>query len=124
MTLRNLFFFYSIKLGGRWRVKVRTSDMPSAECRAQVFLTLLGTKDMSKPTPLGSGTLNSAMFDQGKETEFDLTVGKIGELTKIRLELDSKFNNPSWHVDWVGSFYIVGSLYSFIDLHVPYTVIL
>ncbi|XP_059163011.1 lipoxygenase homology domain-containing protein 1-like [Physella acuta] len=87
--------------GGRWRVKVRTSDMPGAECKSQVYLTLLGTKDMSKPTPLGTGTLNSAMFDQGKETEFDFTVGKIGELTKIRLELDSKYNNPSWHVDWV-----------------------
>ncbi|CAL1540914.1 unnamed protein product [Lymnaea stagnalis] len=87
--------------GGRWKVKVRTSDIQGADSRAQIYMTVQGTKENSKPIPFKGTSSFTELFRQGKETEFDVTVGKIGEITKIRLEPDSKSPNPSWHVDWV-----------------------
>ncbi|KAH9523747.1 hypothetical protein Btru_040820 [Bulinus truncatus] len=86
-----------LECGGKWRVKVRTSDFHGADCKSPVTLTVYGTKDNSRPIHLPGINLLS----QGKETEFDVTLDKIGEITKIRLEPENKKTDPSWHLDWV-----------------------
>ncbi|XP_012939779.1 lipoxygenase homology domain-containing protein 1 isoform X2 [Aplysia californica] len=87
--------------GGQWKITVRTSDFPGSDTRAQVYLTVHGTQDISHPIPLGDGSASSSQFAQGRESEFDANIGDIGEITKIRLEHDGRNNDPSWHVDWV-----------------------
>ncbi|KAI8774235.1 lipoxygenasey domain-containing protein 1 [Biomphalaria glabrata] len=87
-----------LECGGKWRIKIRTSDFHGADCNALVILKVYGTKDNSEPLPLHGG-LN--LFSQGKESEFDVTLGKIGEITKIRLQPENDKSDPSWHVDWI-----------------------
>lgn len=82
-------------------MKVKTTDFPGADTQAQVYITIHGTKDYSQPVPLGDGSSTKNTFSAGKESVFDVTVGEIGELAKIRLEHDSQNKEPAWHVDWV-----------------------
>ncbi|GFN93248.1 lipoxygenase-like protein domain-containing protein 1, partial [Plakobranchus ocellatus] len=88
--------------GGPWKVRVRTSDLPNAGTHAQVYLTIQGSKDISHPIPLGEGLPSMDHFLPGKEAEFDVTLDdSLGEITKIRVEHDSRNDNPAWHLDWV-----------------------
>ncbi|CAG5116254.1 unnamed protein product, partial [Candidula unifasciata] len=90
-----------VECGGQWKVKVKTSDMPDAGTQGRVYITIHGTKDYSQPVPLGDGFSSKECFVPGKESTFDVTVGEIGELAKIRLEHDTDNKDSAWHVDWV-----------------------
>lgn len=97
---------------------MKTSDMPDAGTQAQVYITIHGTKDYSSPVPLGDGSSSKQWFMPGKESTFDVTVGEIGELAKIRLELDSKNEDSAWHVDWVCCLLLVNTVNKAQEYHI------
>ena len=80
-----------------------TSDLPGADTRAQVYLTVVGSADCSEPIPLGDGSADSELFLRGKQSTFDVTLNKIGQIVKLRLEHDGSNSDPAWHVDWVSN---------------------
>ncbi|ESO92330.1 hypothetical protein LOTGIDRAFT_162634 [Lottia gigantea] len=89
------------KSKGKWKVKVKTSEEEGSGTHATVYLTIFGDKGHSETIPLNTGGTKSHDFIMGKETDFQITVGNIGEVSKIRLEHNNENKDPSWHLDWV-----------------------
>ncbi|CAH1776005.1 unnamed protein product [Owenia fusiformis] len=87
------------KTQGAWKVVVHTSDLHNAGTLAKVHLTVFGDKGVSGPTQLTTG--NEEDFSQGASTSFNINLGDIGDLFKIRLEHDNSNAFPAWHVDKV-----------------------
>ncbi|XP_078590357.1 lipoxygenase homology domain-containing protein 1-like isoform X3 [Branchiostoma floridae x Branchiostoma japonicum] len=82
-----------------WTVRVTTSEDVNAGTDAQVTLTVYGDKGSSGPLQLGVG--QSGFFERGKIDEFDVKVGDVGKIYKIRLEQDNSGTDPGWKVDKV-----------------------
>ncbi|XP_035657481.1 lipoxygenase homology domain-containing protein 1-like [Branchiostoma floridae] len=82
-----------------WTVRVTTSEDVNAGTDAQVTLTVYGDKGNSGPLQLGVG--QSGFFERGKIDEFDVKVGDVGKIYKIRLEQDNSGTDPGWKVNKV-----------------------
>ncbi|KAM5314979.1 oxygen-regulated protein 1 isoform 2-T2 [Glossophaga mutica] len=80
---------------GNWKVSVITSDLPDAGTSSQVYVILCGQHRSSAPIYL-YGT-DGAQFQNGHEDVFNITVGDIGTLFKIRIGHTNSGISPSWH---------------------------
>ncbi|XP_021373395.1 lipoxygenase homology domain-containing protein 1-like isoform X2 [Mizuhopecten yessoensis] len=87
------------KTQGRWKVLVQTNKHPSTGTPAQVTLTVYGHKGNSGPIALGNG--DGTQFKSGNLDTFDVSVGSIGEIYKIRIGHDNSGDNPGWLCDEV-----------------------
>ncbi|XP_038056107.1 uncharacterized protein LOC119728107 [Patiria miniata] len=81
---------------GHWQVKVQTSDKPDAGTTAKACLVVYGDKGQCSTHQLERET-----FQPGTEEEFEISVGDIGPVSKIRLEHDNSGDSPAWHVNSV-----------------------
>ncbi|XP_077990949.1 uncharacterized protein LOC144445282 [Glandiceps talaboti] len=79
---------------GKWKVSVKTSDKENAGTTSKVVITVYGDYGQTQPLPLETDEFKAA-----DEQQFDIDVGEIGEISKIRLEHDNSGENPGWHVD-------------------------
>ncbi|XP_078677295.1 uncharacterized protein LOC144913960 isoform X2 [Branchiostoma floridae x Branchiostoma belcheri] len=89
------------KSNGNFTVYLRTSDSVGAGTKAKVWLTVYGETGNSGPINLGTDQDNGKYSEPGKEAVFDIKAGEIGELTKIRLELEPESKPTTWHIDSV-----------------------
>ncbi|XP_060083246.1 lipoxygenase homology domain-containing protein 1-like [Ylistrum balloti] len=87
------------KTQGKWKVLVQTNKHPSTGTPAQVTLTVYGHKGNSGPIALGNG--DGTQFKSGNMDTFDVSVGSIGEIYKIRIGHDNSGDNPGWLCDEV-----------------------
>ncbi|XP_071154983.1 lipoxygenase homology domain-containing protein 1-like isoform X1 [Mytilus edulis] len=87
---------------GRWRVNVITNKNRHAGTQAQVTLTVYGHKGNSGPISLGTG--DGENFQSGTVDEFDVNVGNVGEVYKIRIGHDDSGDSPGWLCDEVKMF--------------------
>ncbi|XP_069127319.1 uncharacterized protein [Argopecten irradians] len=87
------------KTQGKWKVLVQTNEHPSTGTPAQVTLTVYGHKGNSGPIALGNG--DGTQFKSGHLDTFDVSVGSIGEIYKIRIGHDNSGDNPGWLCDEV-----------------------
>ncbi|XP_046584646.1 LOW QUALITY PROTEIN: lipoxygenase homology domain-containing protein 1-like [Haliotis rubra] len=88
-----------IRTKGRWKVWLMTNELGSAGTDAQVTLTVYGKKANSGPIPLGYA--DDQHFQSGQIDEFDISVGSIGEIYKIRIAHDNTGSHPGWFCDEV-----------------------
>ena len=65
-------FIFNINAGGTWKVKVKTSDIHNASSKAQVYITVYGSKGVSDVLPLGEAGGDD--FAQGKEADFTVSI--------------------------------------------------
>ncbi|XP_071496852.1 oxygen-regulated protein 1-like [Diadema antillarum] len=87
------------KSRGKWRSWVVTDDNPAAGTDATVSITVYGDKGKSEDIVLGSG---DGRFEAGNEDEFNLQVGNIGEIYKIRIGHDNQTDFAGWLCDeWI-----------------------
>nr|XP_015208918.1 PREDICTED: oxygen-regulated protein 1 [Lepisosteus oculatus] len=84
---------------GKWRVSVVTSSLPSAGTSSQVYIILYGLQGNSGPLFLLGR--EGDLFQSGHEDIFDINVGNIGELFKIRIGHNSSGQSPGWHCEEV-----------------------
>ncbi|KAK3579121.1 hypothetical protein CHS0354_022141 [Potamilus streckersoni] len=89
------------KSQGHWTVQVKTSDLKDAGTTAQVYLTIYGTNGHSNRLQLGKEGNPIDLFSASKESTFQMDVGDIGKVTKLRLEHSNSGQKPDWHVDYV-----------------------
>ncbi|XP_061166198.1 lipoxygenase homology domain-containing protein 1-like [Saccostrea echinata] len=82
---------------GEWKVTVKTNGHPSASTQAQVTITVYGHKGNSGPISLGSG--DGSNFKSGSTDDFDISVGNVGEIYKIRIAHDNSGDSPGWLCD-------------------------
>jgi len=80
-------------------VIIKTSEGEHTATTAKVTLTVYGTNGHTAPLPLVSPT--PPAFTSGQEAQFDIVVGSIGQISKIRLEHDNSGSRPDWRVDYV-----------------------
>nr|XP_014342376.1 PREDICTED: oxygen-regulated protein 1 [Latimeria chalumnae] len=86
------------RTGGKWKVCVLTSDIPSAATSAEIYLALYGDHGSSGSIFLcGNGDL----FQPGHEDIFTVNAGNIGELCKIRIGHNNSGEHPKWHCEEV-----------------------
>ncbi|XP_048249875.1 lipoxygenase homology domain-containing protein 1-like isoform X2 [Haliotis rufescens] len=88
-----------IRTKGRWKVWISTNELGSGGTEAQVTLTVYGKKANSGPIPLGYA--DNQHFQSGQIDEFDISVGSIGEIYKIRIAHDNTGDCPGWLCDEV-----------------------
>ncbi|KAK7503970.1 hypothetical protein BaRGS_00004702, partial [Batillaria attramentaria] len=84
---------------GHWKVWVTTNELSTAGTTAQVTITVYGHKGNTTPLPLGYG--DGQHFQSGHIDEFDINVGHIGEIYKVRIGHDNTGDFPSWLCDEV-----------------------
>ncbi|XP_066274370.1 lipoxygenase homology domain-containing protein 1-like isoform X2 [Branchiostoma lanceolatum] len=89
------------KSNGNFTVYLRTSDSVGTGTRAKVWLTVYGETGNSGPINLGTDQDNGKYSQPGKEVVFDIKAGEIGELTKIRVELEPESQPTTWHLNAV-----------------------
>ncbi|KAL3869892.1 hypothetical protein ACJMK2_042519 [Sinanodonta woodiana] len=89
------------KSQGHWTVQVKTSDLKDAGTTAQVYVTIYGTNGHSSRLQLGKDGNSTDLFSAGKESTFQVDIGDIGKVTKLRLEHSNSGPKPDWHVDYV-----------------------
>ena len=123
LDVENEYFFAE----GKWKVWVTTSDQPSAGTDAQVTLTVYGSRGNSGPIPLGYAdgeTFQSGNIDEFEVNSllsllctwlyklftdllnvctfiFQVSVGNIGEIFKVRVAHDNSGSNSQWMLDEV-----------------------
>ncbi|KAJ8306151.1 hypothetical protein KUTeg_016696 [Tegillarca granosa] len=85
------------KTRGMWHVTVNTNSLKSAGTNAQVTLTIYGHRGNSGPITLGNMEGND--FDPGNKDEFNISIGNVGEIYKIRIGHDNTGDNPGWLCD-------------------------
>ncbi|XP_041483698.1 uncharacterized protein LOC121430484 isoform X9 [Lytechinus variegatus] len=81
------------KSRGKWRAWVVTDENPAAGTDATVSVTVYGEKGKSEDIVLGSG---EGRFEAGNEDEFNIQVGNIGEIYKIRIGHDNQTEFAGW----------------------------
>ncbi|XP_076463551.1 lipoxygenase homology domain-containing protein 1-like [Babylonia areolata] len=85
-----------------YKVTVWTGDVPSAGTDANVFITIVGDRDILNKTKLWrrQGTSNFC-FVRGSKEVFHLKGPKLGNLSVITLEHDGLEKRHGWYVDRV-----------------------
>ncbi|XP_030838662.1 uncharacterized protein LOC105447429 isoform X2 [Strongylocentrotus purpuratus] len=81
------------KSRGKWRAWIATDENPAAGTDATVSITVYGEKGKSEDIVLGSG---EGRFEAGNEDEFNVQVGNIGEIYKIRISHDNQTEFAGW----------------------------
>ncbi|XP_006814609.2 lipoxygenase homology domain-containing protein 1-like, partial [Saccoglossus kowalevskii] len=84
------------KSKGNWKVLVKTCDGENAGTESNVFISVYGKDNKKELIPLNNGEIRPA-----EEKDFEINVGEIGEIYKIRLEHDNTSEEPAWHVNKV-----------------------
>nr|XP_009671864.1 PREDICTED: oxygen-regulated protein 1 [Struthio camelus australis] len=84
---------------GKWKLSVRTGDMPTAGTSSQVYVTLYGDRSSSGPIFLDGE--EGKLFQRGNEDIFTINTGNIGDLYKIRIGHTNAGNFPAWRCDEV-----------------------
>ncbi|MBN3304750.1 LOXH1 protein, partial [Amia calva] len=79
-------------------ISVVTSSLRSAGTSSQVYVLLYGDRGNSGPLFLYG---NQDSFQNSQEDIFDITVGNIGELYKIRIGHTNSGDSPAWHCEEV-----------------------
>ncbi|XP_013396607.1 lipoxygenase homology domain-containing protein 1 isoform X2 [Lingula anatina] len=87
------------KSHGKWKVWVTTNELPTAGTTAQVYITVYGQRGNSGAIPLGLP--DGSAFQSEHKDEFEISVGNIGEIYKIRLHHDNAGEFPGWFCDQV-----------------------
>ncbi|XP_048764444.2 lipoxygenase homology domain-containing protein 1-like isoform X2 [Ostrea edulis] len=82
---------------GEWKVSIRTNGHPSASTQAQVTITVYGHKGNSGPISLGNG--DGSNFKSDSTDDFDISIGNVGEIYKIRISHDNSGDSPGWLCD-------------------------
>ncbi|XP_069813684.1 oxygen-regulated protein 1 isoform X3 [Dendropsophus ebraccatus] len=88
-----------MKSPGKWKVSIITSDMPSAGTTSQVYIIFYGHLRASAPVFLSSN--EEDIFQSGHEDTFDINIGDIGEVYKIRIGHTNSGDSPGWHCEEV-----------------------
>ncbi|XP_073440095.1 oxygen-regulated protein 1 [Dendrobates tinctorius] len=88
-----------MKSPGKWKVSIFTSAMPSAGTTSQVYIILYGHLRPSAPVFLYSN--EEHLFQSGHEDTFDISIGDIGEVYKIRIGHTNSGDSPGWHCEEV-----------------------
>ncbi|XP_033100844.1 oxygen-regulated protein 1-like [Anneissia japonica] len=86
------------KSRGKWKVLVCTNDNPAASTDAVVSITVYGDKGKTDDIELGSG---ENKFEAGSIDEFNIQVGNIGDIYKIRISQDDSTEFAGWLCDEV-----------------------
>ncbi|XP_040289065.1 oxygen-regulated protein 1 [Bufo bufo] len=84
-----------MKSPGKWKVSVFTSEMPLAGTTSQVYIIFYGHLRASAPVFLYSN--EEDIFQSGHEDTFDISIGDIGEVYKIRIGHTNSGASPGWH---------------------------
>ncbi|KAM8967369.1 oxygen-regulated protein 1 [Pelodytes ibericus] len=89
----------AMKSPGQWKVSIITSEIPSAGTTSQVYITFYGHLRASEPVFLYSN--EEEAFQNGQENNFEINIGDIGELYKIRIGHTNSGDSPAWHCEEV-----------------------
>ncbi|XP_063779799.1 oxygen-regulated protein 1 [Pseudophryne corroboree] len=84
---------------GKWKVSVFTSEMPSAGTTSQVYIIFYGHIRASVPVFLHSN--EDDVFQSGHEDTFQVNIGDVGEVYKIRIGHTNSGESPGWHLEEV-----------------------
>ncbi|XP_075684221.1 oxygen-regulated protein 1 [Rhinoderma darwinii] len=88
-----------MKSPGKWKVSIFTSEMPSAGTTSQVYIMFYGHLRTSAPVFLYGN--EEDIFQSGHEDIFDISIGDIGEVYKIRIGHTNTGESPGWHCEEV-----------------------
>ncbi|KAM9308372.1 oxygen-regulated protein 1 [Gastrophryne carolinensis] len=91
-----------MKSPGKWKVSIFTSDFPAAGTTSQVYIMFYGHLRASTPIFLYSSQENA--FQSGSEDTFDVNIGDVGEVFKIRIGHTNSGESPGWHCEEVQLF--------------------
>ncbi|XP_066545811.1 oxygen-regulated protein 1 [Amia ocellicauda] len=97
-SVGNVVVAQPARTGGKWTISVVTSSLRSAGTSSQVYVLLYGDRGNSGPLFLYG---NQDSFQNSQEDIFDITVGNIGELYKIRIGHTNSGDSPAWHCEEV-----------------------
>ncbi|KAM4028013.1 oxygen-regulated protein 1 [Anomaloglossus baeobatrachus] len=89
-----------MKSPGKWKVSIFTSAMESAGTTSQVYIIFYGHLRPSAPVFLYSND-DEDLFQSGHEDTFDISIGDIGEVYKIRIGHTNSGVSPGWHCEEV-----------------------
>ena len=81
-----------------YECRVHTSTVSGAGTDSRVFAVFYGTEGKTDEMPLANKTDN---FEKGMTDTFKLELGKIGELTKMRIWHDNAGLGSAWHLGYV-----------------------
>ncbi|XP_071964229.1 uncharacterized protein [Antedon mediterranea] len=84
--------------GGRWKVSVYTNDNPAASTDASVSLTVYGNKGKTDDFNL---IPDEGKFESASVEEFNIQVGNIGNIYKIRICQDDSTEFAGWLCDQI-----------------------
>ncbi|KAL3873928.1 hypothetical protein ACJMK2_037005 [Sinanodonta woodiana] len=84
-----------------YMVEVITGNKQLAGTDAQIFLTVFGTKGVSKKIHLIDKTPGLKCFERGRADHFKFKMFDLGELKKVRIEQDGSGFAPGWNLDRV-----------------------
>ena len=84
---------------GRYKVWVTTGDQPSAGTTARIFFSAYGKSGVAGPLALG--TSDGTAFQSGNIDEFDVNLGALGPLYKVRVSHDNSGTSPNWFCEEV-----------------------
>ncbi|XP_074641254.1 lipoxygenase homology domain-containing protein 1-like [Tubulanus polymorphus] len=84
---------------GKWKLWVTTNELPSAGTTAHISITIYGNRGHCGPIPLGNA--DGLTFQNGQIDEFEISVGNIGSIYKIRIMHDDSGDFPGWFCDEV-----------------------
>ncbi|KAM3928088.1 oxygen-regulated protein 1 [Leptodactylus fuscus] len=88
-----------MKSPGKWKVSIFTSEMPSAGTTSQVYIIFYGHLRASAPVFLHNN--EEEIFQSGHEDIFDISIGDIGEIYKVRIGHTNSGDSPGWHCEEV-----------------------
>ncbi|XP_072267298.1 oxygen-regulated protein 1 [Pyxicephalus adspersus] len=88
-----------MKSPGKWKVSVFTSAFPSAGTTSQVYIMFYGHLRASSPVFLYSSQDDA--FQSGREDTFDVNIGDVGDVYKIRIGHTNSGVSPGWHCEEV-----------------------
>ncbi|XP_068093489.1 oxygen-regulated protein 1 isoform X2 [Hyperolius riggenbachi] len=88
-----------IKSPGKWKVSIFTSDIPSAGTTSQVYIIFYGHIRASTPVFLYSSQEDA--FQTGHEDNFNVNIGDVGEVYKVRIGHTNTGVSPGWHCEEV-----------------------
>ncbi|XP_073487711.1 oxygen-regulated protein 1 isoform X2 [Aquarana catesbeiana] len=83
----------------KWKVSIFTSDSPSSGTTSQVYIMFYGHLRASAPVFLYSSQDDA--FQRGHEDTFDVNIGDVGEVYKIRIGHTNSGASPGWHCEEV-----------------------
>ncbi|WAR22969.1 LOXH1-like protein [Mya arenaria] len=89
------------KSSGSWTVTVKTSEGERTATTGKVLITVYGTSGHTEALLLSSPDPGTLAFTSGAESEFHISTGQVGRVTKIRLEHDNSGSQPDWRLDYV-----------------------